>query len=73
MKDVNDLARIIHEAFHVARSGRPGPVLIDLPKDVQVAKGPYVPPSRVKHKSYEPQVKGDLAKIKEAVDLMATA
>ncbi len=73
VKDVNDLARIIHEAFHVARSGRPGPVLIDLPKDVQVAKGRYVPPSRVKHKSYEPQVKGDLAKIKEAVDLMATA
>src|SRR5215469_1234454 len=43
VKDVNDLARIVHKAFHVARSGRPGPVVIDLPKDVLFAKGPYTP------------------------------
>jgi acetolactate synthase-1/2/3 large subunit len=73
VKNVNDLARVIHEAFHVAKSGRPGPVLIDLPKDVLIAKGPYVPPSQVKHKSYQPKVKGDLAKIKEAVQLIAKA
>ena len=73
VKDVGDLARTIHEAFHVARSGRPGPVVIDLPKDVALATGPYVPASKVKHKSYNPRVKGDLALIKEAVELMATA
>ena len=73
VKDVGKLARTIHEAFHVARSGRPGPVVIDLPKDVALATGPYVPASKVKHKSYNPRVKGDLALIKEAVKLMATA
>ena len=73
VKNVADLARIVHEAFHVARSGRPGPVLIDLPKDVLIAKGPYLPPSRAKHRSYQPRVKGDLDKIKEAVALMASA
>ncbi|MDP6574073.1 MAG: acetolactate synthase 3 large subunit [Rhodospirillales bacterium] len=73
VKDVGELARTIHEAFHVARSGRPGPVVIDLPKDVALATGPYVPASKVKHKSYNPRVKGDLALIKEAVELMATA
>ncbi len=73
VKDVDDLARTIHEAFHVARSGRPGPVVVDLPKDVAMATGTYVPAAKVKHKSYNPQVKGDLAQIKKAVDLMATA
>jgi acetolactate synthase I/II/III large subunit len=73
VKNVNDLARVMHEAFHVARSGRPGPVLIDLPKDVLIAKGPYSPPSAIKHKNYQPKVKGDLDKIKAAVELMASA
>ena len=73
VKNVADLARIVHEAFHVARSGRPGPVLIDLPKDVLIARGAYLPPSRAKHRSYQPKVKGDLDKIKEAVALMASA
>ena len=73
VKDVGDLARIVHEAFYVARSGRPGPVVIDLPKDVMMAEGPYTPPGKVKHKSYRPQVKGDIAAIKEAVKLMAGA
>ncbi len=71
VKDVDDLARVVHEAFHVAKSGRPGPVVIDLPKDVQMALGDYVAPNKVKHKSYNPQVKGDTSRIKEAVKMMA--
>ncbi|MCC7167918.1 MAG: acetolactate synthase 3 large subunit [Rhodospirillales bacterium] len=73
VKDVNDLARVVHEAFYVAKSGRPGPVVIDLPKDVVTAKGRYVGPAKVRHKSYKPQVKGDAAAIEKAVELMAHA
>ncbi|WP_029007258.1 acetolactate synthase 3 large subunit [Azospirillum halopraeferens] len=73
VKDVNKLARTLHEAFYVARNGRPGPVVVDLPKDVQFADGIYVPPMEVKHKTYRPQVKPELAKIEEAVELMANA
>ena len=51
VKDVNDLARILHEAFFVAQNGRPGPVVIDIPKDVQFGKGHYIAPSKVVHKS----------------------
>ena len=72
VKDVNDLARTVHEAFHVARSGRPGPVLVDLPKDVIQNRGEYQPPSKVKSK-YKPQVKGDLKAIEKAIDLIAHA
>lgn len=73
VKDVNDLARVIHEAYHVARTGRPGPVLIDIPKDVQLAEGVYVPPPQKYRKSYKPAWGGDEAKIAEAVRLMASA
>lgn len=73
VKDANDLARVMHEAFYVATNGRPGPIVIDLPKDVQLAPGKYVPPSMVKHKSYQPQIKGDLKAIKAAVKLIANA
>ena len=72
VKDVNQLARTVHEAFHVARSGRPGPVLIDLPKDVTQGKGAYEGPSQLKSK-YQPQVKGDLKAIEKAVDIIAGA
>ena len=72
VKDVNILARTVHEAFHVARSGRPGPVLIDLPKDVAQNKGEYEPPAQLKSK-YQPQVKGDLKAIEKAVDIIANA
>jgi len=51
VKDVNDLARVLHEAFYVAMAGRPGPVVVDIPKDVQFALGEYVGPSNVRHKS----------------------
>ena len=74
VRDVNDLARIIHEAFRIAQSGRPGPVVVDIPKDVQFATGTYTPPSAVPaQKSYQPKTQGDLKKIEEAVELMRTA
>jgi acetolactate synthase-1/2/3 large subunit len=73
VKDVNDLARVVHEAFYVAKSGRPGPVVIDLPKDVVTAKGKYVGPGKVRHKTYQPKVKGDLEKIEAAAELIAHA
>ncbi|MBP2311933.1 acetolactate synthase 3 large subunit [Azospirillum soli] len=73
VKDVNQLARTLHEAFYVARSGRPGPVVVDLPKDVQFADGIYVPPTEVKHKTYRPQVKPEIARVEEAIELIASA
>ncbi|OCP17676.1 MULTISPECIES: acetolactate synthase 3 large subunit [unclassified Ensifer] len=74
VRDVNDLARIIHEAFRIAQSGRPGPVVVDIPKDVQFATGTYTPPSAVPAQtSYQPKTQGDLKKIEEAVELMKTA
>ncbi len=73
VKDVNQVARVVHEAFYVARTGRPGPVVVDLPKDILVGKGSYVGPAKVKHKTYKPQIKGDLKAIEDAVALMAEA
>jgi acetolactate synthase I/II/III large subunit len=73
VKDVNDLSRIIHEAFYVARTGRPGPVVVDIPKDVQFAKGKYTGPQGVLVKSYQPKMKPDLASVRAAIDLIATA
>jgi acetolactate synthase-1/2/3 large subunit len=73
VKDVNDLARILHEAFYVAKSGRPGPVVVDLPKDVLFALGNYVGPQQVGHKTYRPQTKPDPARIAEAVKMIAAA
>jgi len=73
VKSIDDLARTIHEAMYVASSGRPGPVVVDLPKDVLQALAPYRTPSKVEHKSYRPRLKGDIARIEEAVDLIASA
>ncbi len=76
VKNVNDLARTIHEAFYVAKSGRPGPVVVDLPKDVLQAKATYgggAKAATVKHRTYNPPVKGDVRRIEEAVELMAKA
>jgi acetolactate synthase-1/2/3 large subunit len=73
VKNVDDLARVLHEAFYVAANGRPGPVVVDIPKDVQFAKGFYSGPRNVQHKTYRPKLKGDLEKIKAAVALMADA
>ena len=73
VKKIEDLPRIIHEAFRVARSGRPGPVVVDIPKDIQFASGLYAGKDDVIHKSYNPRVDGDLAKIEQAVAMMAKA
>ena len=71
--DVNDLARTIHEAFHIARSGRPGPVVIDIPKDVQFATGPYYGPECVSRPTYNPRREPKPEGISAALDLMAAA
>ncbi|MDO6963434.1 acetolactate synthase 3 large subunit [Rhizobium alvei] len=74
VKDVNELARTIHEAFRIAQAGRPGPVLVDVPKDVQFATGTYVPPEAVPAGAhYQPKIQGDLTEIEKAVALMAGA
>ena len=74
VKKIEDLPRILHEAFYIARSGRPGPVVVDIPKDVQFAMGDYYKPSNESdHKSYKPQLNGDLGAIEEAVNLMTRA
>jgi acetolactate synthase-1/2/3 large subunit len=73
VRDVNDLSRVMHEAFYIAKSGRPGPVVIDLPKDVLFASGPYTPPEQIEHKSYRPQIRPDPARIDEALKLIVKA
>jgi acetolactate synthase I/II/III large subunit len=73
VKDVNELSTILHEAFHIATTGRPGPVVVDIPKDIQFARGTYTPPQTAPRTSYQPKVQGDLNAIKQAVALMASA
>ncbi len=73
VKRSEDLARIVHEAFAIAAGGRPGPVVIDLPKDVQIASAPYTPPSNQPHRSYRPRLDPDLAQIRRAVALLKGA
>ncbi|OYW51784.1 MAG: hypothetical protein B7Z30_16945, partial [Rhizobiales bacterium 12-68-15] len=73
VRDVKDLARVLHEAFYVAQNGRPGPVVVDIPKDVQFATGTYVGPANIEHKTYKPKLNGDADKIEAAVRLIAGA
>jgi acetolactate synthase-1/2/3 large subunit len=74
VKDAEDLSRVIHEAFHIATSGRPGPVVIDIPKDVQFAKAAYQGPNEIVHAhGYAPRTKGDGGRIAEAVQMIAGA
>jgi len=73
VKRIEDLPRVLHEAFHIASSGRPGPVVVDIPKDIQFAKGTYSKPKDFPHTGYKPKLKGDMDKIKQAIDLMAHA
>ena len=73
VKDTEDLPHVMHEAFHVASSGRPGPVLVDIPKDVQFATGTYAAPKEVKLAHYAPKVKGDMEAITELVEAIEQA
>src|SRR5688500_8231052 len=73
VKNIEDLPRVLHEAFYVAANGRPGPVVVDIPKDIQFAKGMYERPKNVEHKTYRPKLKGDPDKIKAAVEMIAQA
>ncbi len=70
VKQSADLARVVHEAFHVARTGRPGPVLVDLPKDILINPAPYAEPSAAPHASYRPRTTPDPARIAQAVALL---
>jgi acetolactate synthase-1/2/3 large subunit len=73
VKAVGDLPHVLHEAFHIAASGRPGPVVVDIPKDIQFAKGAYFKPTEFHHRGYRPKLKGDPDRIKRAVEMMAAA
>jgi acetolactate synthase-1/2/3 large subunit len=73
VKDVKDLAVTIKKAFYLAKTGRPGPVLVDIPKDVTSAKCPFQYPETVTMRSYNPVVKGHPGQIKKAVQLLAEA
>ena len=73
VRRVEDLPRILHEAFYVASQGRPGPVVVDIPKDVQFATGTYSFPRNIQHKTYQPKLKGDMEKIKHAIEMMTKA
>ena len=73
VKDIKDLPRIMHEAFYIARSGRPGPVLVDIPKDIQFAEGEYENLSKTTHKTYTPPSTIDSKAVSAVVDLMQRA
>jgi acetolactate synthase-1/2/3 large subunit len=73
VKDIRKLAETVHEAFYVARSGRPGPVVIDLPKDILVAQGPYKDAPKAEHRSYRPRVEPDSGQIQKAVAMLKAA
>ena len=73
VRSVDELPQVLHEAFHVAKNGRPGPVLIDIPKDVQFAKGTYFPPEEADLSGYAPQMTGAMEQIKAAVELLRGA
>src|SRR5690348_13083753 len=73
VKSIEDLPRVLHEAFYIAASGRPGPVVVDIPKDIQFARGTYFKPKEFQHQGYRPKLKGDMDRIREAIELMRHA
>ena len=73
VKDVNELASTIKKAFHLAKSGRPGPVLVDIPKDISNQKAEFVYPSSVDIRSYHPAQHGDIGQLKQAAQLLLGA
>jgi acetolactate synthase-1/2/3 large subunit len=70
VRDVNELAETVHKAFHIATTGRPGPVLVDLPKDVLMAKAKYHPPQSIQLRGYKPTVKGSPRQILKAAEML---
>ncbi|MBP6738241.1 MAG: acetolactate synthase 3 large subunit, partial [Rhodobacteraceae bacterium] len=70
VKDTAKLSDTIHQAFHVAKSGRPGPVLVDIPKDVQFATAEYTPIQRARASHYQPRLKGDVDAITAMVEML---
>ena len=73
VKNSDELADVMHEAFYVAANGRPGPVVVDLPKDILFAEAPYFLPKDVRPCAYQPKMDGDAKKIEQAVELLANA
>ena len=73
VRQIEDLPRVLHEAFYVAKNGRPGPVVVDIPKDVQFAIGTYTGPRNIEHKTYRPKLDGDPGRVARTVALMAAA
>jgi acetolactate synthase-1/2/3 large subunit len=73
VKDVNDLSRVLHEAFEIATTGRPGPVVVDIPKDVQFQAGAYHGPHSIHHRTWRPKTDPDRDVIAKAVEMMAAA
>lgn len=73
VKDPARLGAILHEAFHIATSGRPGPVVVDIPKDVQVATAGYTNPGKIQHKTYRPALKPDPKSVETLVEMLAAA
>jgi acetolactate synthase-1/2/3 large subunit len=73
VKDVRDLARVVKQAFYIARTGRPGPVLIDLPKDVQIASTNFEYPETVELRGYKPTYSGNIRQVEKAVKMLLAA
>ena len=73
IRDSNKISSTLHEAFYIAKTGRPGPTLVDIPKDLQFLPSTYTPPKYVNLTTYRPQIKGDMLKIREALQLIRNA
>ena len=73
VRDIKNLAETVKKAFYIASTGRPGPVLVDLPKDITIGKAEFHYPKKVKLRSYNPTIKGHAGQIRKAVDLILSA